>query len=509
MYKLDKLKSFFKKNDKFKVILYCFFVSFLILLFTSKCSFLYPFNDWVDANAFFTVGKSMMNGVVPYRDLFEQKGLLLYLIYGIGYLISNTTFLGIFILEVIFWTISLYYAYKTIILFLSKTSAYIIIPIFTMLICISAAFTHGGGAEEFCLPFFMISLYYYLSHFKVKDISPKRLFIAGLCAGIVLLIKYTLLGFWFAFMATIFFSMIFNKDYKKAFLSCVYFLAGMILPIIISLIYLGLNGAIIDFVNVYFKINMTAYSEEVPNFLTRFIQIITGYVASLYRSGILVLILLILFPGLVLLLDLKKNAKVYLVIVYLFTIFGVFFGLRFYDYYLFPILVFLLVSLIAVFTFINKWVKIDNKQVFIGLSLIISLVLSYSCANYKEFRSTNKEDLFQYKFAKIINQYDKPTLVNMGFLDAGVYTTSNIVPSTYFFEKQNISYKRYPENTEAFHKYIENQTTDFIVYYTKYSFNKLKSKEPNLFEKYDLISSEAQKFENKDYKAYLFRKKEV
>ena len=60
-----------------------FLIIFIILLLTSKNSFLYPLNDWVDENAFFTMGKSLMNGVVPYRDLYEQKGPLLYLIFGI------------------------------------------------------------------------------------------------------------------------------------------------------------------------------------------------------------------------------------------------------------------------------------------------------------------------------------------------------------------------------------------------------------------------------------------
>ena len=49
----------------------------------------------VDGNAFFTMGKGMFNGKVPYKDLFEQKGPLLYLIYGIGYLISHDTLLGV------------------------------------------------------------------------------------------------------------------------------------------------------------------------------------------------------------------------------------------------------------------------------------------------------------------------------------------------------------------------------------------------------------------------------
>ena len=72
--KINKLITFFKK-PKVLLILFCFCLSFVILSLTSKCSFLYPFNDWVDANAFFTVGKSMMRGIVPYKDLFEQKGI--------------------------------------------------------------------------------------------------------------------------------------------------------------------------------------------------------------------------------------------------------------------------------------------------------------------------------------------------------------------------------------------------------------------------------------------------
>ena len=89
-----------KKN--ILIALYAFLIAFLTLMLASKNSFLYPFNDWVDANAFFTVGKSMFHGIVPYKDLFEQKGPLLYFIYGIASIISFKSFLGVFILEVLF-----------------------------------------------------------------------------------------------------------------------------------------------------------------------------------------------------------------------------------------------------------------------------------------------------------------------------------------------------------------------------------------------------------------------
>ena len=102
-----------KKINKY--LIFSFVVAFITLLITSKNSFLYVFNDWVDANAFFTVGKSMFNKILLYKDIFEQKGPLLYLIYGLGYLISNNTFHGVFIIEVISFTIFLYFIHKTLI----------------------------------------------------------------------------------------------------------------------------------------------------------------------------------------------------------------------------------------------------------------------------------------------------------------------------------------------------------------------------------------------------------
>ena len=62
-----------KKNAK--LFLLALFVAAAFLAICSKSSPLYPFNDWGDINCFFTVGKSMMQGLVPYRDLYEQKSM--------------------------------------------------------------------------------------------------------------------------------------------------------------------------------------------------------------------------------------------------------------------------------------------------------------------------------------------------------------------------------------------------------------------------------------------------
>ena len=59
---------------KHSFLLYCFALAALFLLIGSKSSPLYPMNDWVDVNCFFTMGKSLLAGKVPYVDLYEQKG---------------------------------------------------------------------------------------------------------------------------------------------------------------------------------------------------------------------------------------------------------------------------------------------------------------------------------------------------------------------------------------------------------------------------------------------------
>lgn len=183
------------------ILLYNFF--FYIVL-ASRSSFLYSFNDWVDANAFFTVGKSLFNGKVIFRDIFEQKGSLLYFIYGIGYLLSNTTFYGVFILEVLFSTVFLYYVHKIISLYLDDKYSLWIIPIFAFLIYTTPTFQQGSSCEEFCLPFFIITIYCLLKYAKDRKINYKEIYLVGFLASLIFFMKYTLLGISFAFMLYIY-----------------------------------------------------------------------------------------------------------------------------------------------------------------------------------------------------------------------------------------------------------------------------------------------------------------
>ena len=96
------------KKERNIALAVCAVLAALILLLTSQSSPLYPINLWGDANCLFTVGRVMKDGGVLYRDIYEQKGPLLYLIHALAACLSDTSFWGVYIMEALAMTVALY-----------------------------------------------------------------------------------------------------------------------------------------------------------------------------------------------------------------------------------------------------------------------------------------------------------------------------------------------------------------------------------------------------------------
>ena len=145
-----------EKNQTLLRMGFALLVSFAVLAVCSKNSFLYPMNDWVDVNCFFTVGRGITHGLVPYRDLYDQKGPLLYFVYALAALISEDSFLGVFVIEVLLFALFLYYGGRIAELLSEKPCAFWLAAAgLAVGIPLSPAFSHGGSAEEFFLPVFV------------------------------------------------------------------------------------------------------------------------------------------------------------------------------------------------------------------------------------------------------------------------------------------------------------------------------------------------------------------
>lgn len=501
-------------NRKSFYLFYCFILAFAYLLFTSKNSFLYAFNEWGDANSFFTVGKSMFRGVIPYRDLFEQKGLLLYVIYGFGSLLSATTFHGVFILEVLFFGIFLYYTHKTINLFLNEKYSLLLLPILTFFILTSLSFSTGGSAEEFCLPMFAYSFYSFFKYFKFNLLSKKFFFYNGIMAGIVFMIKYSMLGFWFGFIFFIVLHLLVNKQVKESFIVVVYFLLGMFIPFGLCSIYLLFHNAFTDFIDCYFIANIKYYSESFHLlFRLRYIAIILAVVV--YNSHFIVKYLFMWLGVFLIPIKLNRYAKVSVLLLFILSHIGIYWGLKEFPYYFLPMYIFLLIPLIGICIFLKSiynllkdklnWsFSFSNKYLnytFFSIFFVFMLVVSYLSVSYKNDLGKSRGDIFQYQFAQYIKEYDNPTLLNVGGLDMGVYTTTNIIPTTRFFHLMNFDYNLFPNNLDSLRDSVENKEIQFIVYTTY----------PNLenvdydFSDYELVYKVRHQYENLEKETYLFQ----
>ena len=87
-----------RKIERFLYVLAC---SVIFITLNSQSSPLYPLNTWDDVNTIYTVGKSVLRGMVPYRDLYEQKGPLLLFMQAPAAAISFTTHHGLWLIEII------------------------------------------------------------------------------------------------------------------------------------------------------------------------------------------------------------------------------------------------------------------------------------------------------------------------------------------------------------------------------------------------------------------------
>lgn len=486
-------------NKKIKIVLFCFFISFISITICSKNSFLYPFNNWPDENAFMTVGKSWYYGMIPYKDIFEQKGPLLYFIFMLCYMISHNSFIGVYLLELVSFTVCLYYISKIIRLYLSDKMQYLIVPLFASIIVSSPFFAHGGSAEEFCLPLLSFMIYSLLNYDKNDIITNKTLFLNGLFAGLVAMIKFNLLGFWGIFMASIFISLITKKEWKKSFISCLIFLSGMFIPIFAFILYFYLNHGLEELIKTYLLFNASGYGNTasitekiVPILRMLFLQMSSKFIIfNLIYLGLFVFVS-------------KKDyiksiiIKVTLIFTYIIGGIGIYFGLQPFIYYFLILTLYIIFGLIVLFNYL-----ITKRKFNYIFMLIVVIIISFAyllSSNNIYYMKCKKNKLPQYRFAKIINKTKNAKILNYSFLDGGFYMASDILPSTKYFQALNANV---PGMYEELDKKIEKKYFDYVIVRT-YDGHRDISKV--LLDNYYIIDKQSEKLENIKF-TYIILKK--
>ncbi|MCR5341874.1 MAG: hypothetical protein K6E70_00725 [Butyrivibrio sp.] len=501
------------KKTTIRIYFYMLISVFLCLLLATRSSFLYPLNNWDDANSYFSVGKAIFNGKMPYRDVFDQKGMYLYFFYGLAYLVSHTTFAGVFILELILGFLDVFGFYKIIRIYSGKerfvSSAIFAVFTFATITC-SRSFWWGGAAEEICLPFYVWGLYLILDYFYnaySDTVMPfKTVFFGGILAGFIANIKFTGLGFFFAWMMMVFFSFLAHKDIAAGIKACFVFLLGMFLPFVPWLIYFGIQGGLYEWYWGYVFVNVFVYTKvesedsrimyliKTLYYLIRddwqyFVFVITGIIYGICRKGQ------------------KLLSRLVAPVLFVFMFLGFFGGGRDLPYYslplsIFAVLGFALMGWFLAHYYLEKGTRY-NKTAMRFLTALISTGLAgvfiYANSMNIPFMRVSRDDYFMYRFRDEVMETENPTLLNVGCLDAGLYTLCDIVPSCRWFQTQTLNIDE-PENNPYLEqeRYVREGLIDYVL---------VRDHIPaSINDHYECIDKEIYGWDGMEFNYYLYKK---
>ena len=229
-------------------------VSFLLALLFSLI--FYYFNTPIgpsigsDNAMYLTMGTALSNGFAPYKEIFDHKGPLLYLLQWIPQAIAGGySTISVFIMELLFLTCCLF--------IISKIAALFSLPAFLLQIiylAMASPLTGGGNlSEEYTnlpslLVFYLVLSLFYNDLSQVKN--KKEVFIkatlSGVCCAFCFLVRANNVLPLFVLLISLSFFLLFSKNYSTLILSAAGTVLGLLILFLPILFWLYNRGVLYD-----------------------------------------------------------------------------------------------------------------------------------------------------------------------------------------------------------------------------------------------------------------------
>lgn len=456
----ERINHYLSKHillNKLSPFIVCFVISFLLAI-NLKLS---PFNSAVpgtDSSVFLYIGKAMHNGTIPYKELFDHKGILLYFIEYFGYLIGFGNQVGVWIIELINLFITTLIFFKTANLFSkSRIICYLASYIVLHLSSITFLVNEGGNfTEEYALPWISISLYIVIKFFITKEYKKRSIVLLGISFAVVFFLRVNMVGLWGALIIALSIYLLKSKRIADFFKCALLFLVGLILVILPIIIYLVLTDSFKYMIDYYFVFNLL-------------------YTASHSRKGIITFFFkCITFAGISsffivysLLMNYKNKILWVNIITFLFAYVSAAIGGRSYPHYgIILIPFFLIPTILSVDPLMNKTreisLMITKKRTVAALALLCVLCVAFNPL-YRFYVKLREpivhNELYDYLSSETTEKDDVLILGNSVF----TYLNSNRSTKNKFFYQVppiDVSDKLYQE----FIFELENNPSDYIIY---------------------------------------------
>lgn len=210
-----------------------------------------------DSSVFIYIGKRMLEGKLPYRDLFDHKGPVLYLIQCLGLRLSHGNTAGIWILEVLNLlaaaVLMLQLGFLTA---RSHTSAFL--AILTVIgVCGSRIWQGGNFTEEYALPWIALGTLVFFRFFKTGTYRRQNIVLLGFSFAVVFLLRANMVAVWAAFLPVVLICFLREHRFPDIWKCLTAFLQGMAVVFLPVLLWAARTGCLTAFWQDYFLFNFS------------------------------------------------------------------------------------------------------------------------------------------------------------------------------------------------------------------------------------------------------------
>jgi hypothetical protein len=259
------------------VFVFCGVVS--VLLPTSPLNMPITYRD---SGVFLYIGWRILNGELPYRDIWDHKPPVVFYINALGLAISNFSRWGVWFIEFVSLLIAATVGY-----YLIKKSLGTISSVLSSLLWLLTLFfvIQGGNlTEEYALPLQFVTLWLAIEIEK-PDLQYWRYFLFGFFGVIVFLTKQTSIGIWISIILYLSFRRLTSRQGTRLIRELLLIAGAGVAFMIPTIIFFGVQGALPQFWNAAFYFNLV-YSSSTTGLLNHFAPLISG-IKPLTSTGLL------------------------------------------------------------------------------------------------------------------------------------------------------------------------------------------------------------------------------
>lgn len=333
----------------------------------------------VDSACFLLMGRGMLDGRVSYRDLVDNKGLVLYFLNALGQFLfqfTNAPVFGVWIIEFLCLFFSLLLIRSFAKMFSCRTIISVLMQILYLIAIFPLIETGNVGEEYTCL--FTLLGFRLCARYLVEN-RTDRFWCYGLVAGILFALCFfvrpnnalPLTGM--IFVLGVYF--LFRREWRNLVISIGTFGIGIVVVMLPMTIYLAVNHALYDCISQTFLANMN-YFEDSGNSFIGLLHMPYGHKAVIY--------MLICFFGVYMALILCRKSDTFrifalgILVGACFSFYSAFLsGFAYLHYLLVSIPGFLISIILAVSVINEEKLKGERDRKIAGFQIRVFLQITY------------------------------------------------------------------------------------------------------------------------------------